>query len=121
MLQKEIAAYIERRRSQILNLMKGKRLFEMGKDGEPTWKEIEIVEEKATILFHFRKNEDNTHYFPTIKLQGEKVEFLNNGSYLLCKEPAWMVAHDRLFTFQSKWRKAETLPKEEIHPDSKRH
>lgn len=99
LVQKEIEAYIERRRSQILALINGKRLFEMGKDGEPTWKELEIVEEKASILFHFRKNEDNTHYFPTIKLEGEKVEFLNNGSYLLCKEPAWLAANDRVFTF----------------------
>ncbi|WP_370088094.1 DEAD/DEAH box helicase [Ekhidna sp.] len=99
-LQGEIEGYIERRRSQILALIHGKRLFEMGKDGEPAWKEIEVVEEKATVLFHFRKNEDNTHYFPTIKLQDEKVEFLNNGSYLLCNEPAWLVANDRLFTFQ---------------------
>lgn len=99
-LQNELLSYIERRRSQILALIHGKRLFEMGKDGEPAWKEIEIVREKATILFHFRKNEDNTHYFPTIKLEGEKVEFLNNGSYLLCGEPAWLVANDRLFTFQ---------------------
>lgn len=99
-LQKEIEAYVERRRSQILALIGGKRLFEMGKDGEPTWKELEIVDEKASILFHFRKNEDNTHYFPTIKLRGEKVEFLNNDSYLLCKEPAWLVANDQLFTFK---------------------
>lgn len=99
-LQKEIEAYVERRRSQILALIGGKRLFEMGKDGEPTWKELEIVNEKASILFHFRKNEDNTHYFPTIKLRGEKVEFLNNDSYLLCKEPAWLVANDQLFTFK---------------------
>ncbi|MEQ9306701.1 MAG: ATP-dependent helicase, partial [Marinoscillum sp.] len=100
LLQSEIEGYIERRRSQILALIHGKRLFEMGKDGEPAWKEIEVVNEKATILFHFRKNEDNTHYFPTIKLKDEKVEFLNNGSYLLCKEPAWLVANDQLFTFQ---------------------
>jgi len=99
-LQSEIGGYIDRRRAQILSLIQGKRLFEMGKDGEPAWKELEIVEEKASVLFHFRKNEDNTHYFPTIKLKGEKVEFLNNGSYLLCKEPAWLVVNDRVFTFQ---------------------
>ncbi|NQZ75738.1 MAG: DEAD/DEAH box helicase [Ekhidna sp.] len=92
--------YIERRRSQILDLIEGKRLFEMGKDGEPTWKEIEVVQEKATVLFHFRKNEDNTHYFPTIKLRGEKVDFLNNESYLLCSEPAWLVSNNKLFTFE---------------------
>ncbi|MEM6737505.1 MAG: DEAD/DEAH box helicase [Bacteroidota bacterium] len=99
-LQREIANYVDRRRSRIMSLINGKRLFEMGKDGEPTWKELKIEDEKASILFHFRKNEDNTHYFPTIKLSGEKVDFLNNGSYLLCKEPAWLVCNSKLFTFQ---------------------
>ncbi len=100
LLQKEIASYIERRRAQILALIKGKRVFEMGKDGEPTWQEIKVMDEPATVLFHFRKNEDNTHYFPTIKLNDEKVEFINNGSYILCSEPGWMVANNTLFTFK---------------------
>ena len=100
MLQQEINGYVERRRAQILDLITGKNLYEMGKDGEPAWKKINISETKASILFHFRKNEDNTHYFPTIKLDDEKVEFRQNGSYLLCKEPAWMVANNTLFTFQ---------------------
>ena len=100
MLQEEIDRYLERRRSKILSLMYGKRLFEMGKDGEPTWKEITISETKASVLFHFRRNEDNTHYFPTIKLNEEKVHFYQNESYLLCKEPAWMVVDDVLFTFE---------------------
>ena len=100
LLQQEINGYVERRRAQILDLMAGKNLYEMGKDGEPAWKKINVSDEKASVLFHFRKNEDNTHYFPTIKLSDDKVEFRQNGSYLLCKEPAWMVAHDTLFTFQ---------------------
>ncbi len=99
-LQREINNYIERRKAQILPLIRGKNLYEMGKDGEPVWKKIRVSEEKASILFHFRKNEDNTHYFPTIKLEREKVEFRQNGSYLLCKEPAWMIANNTLFTFE---------------------
>jgi hypothetical protein len=50
-------------------------MFEMGNDGEPTWKQIYITPQKASILFHFMRNEDNTHYFPTIKYNGEKIEF----------------------------------------------
>ncbi len=100
LLQDEIEAYLERRRAKILALIDGKLLFEMGKDGEPTWKPIQISSTKATVLFHFRRNEDNTHYFPTIKLDGEKVEFYQNESYLLCKQPAWMVVADKLFTFE---------------------
>lgn len=99
-LQEEIDRYIERRRSKILSLIAGKELYEMGKDGEPTWKRIHIEEDKASVLFHFRRNEENTHYFPTIKLRGEKVHFYQNDSYLLCKDPAWMVVDDKLFTFE---------------------
>lgn len=66
LIQDEVEGYLERRRSKILSLIDGKLLFEMGKDGEPTWKSIEISETRATVLFHFRRNEDNTHYFPTI-------------------------------------------------------
>ncbi|MEQ9303619.1 MAG: DEAD/DEAH box helicase, partial [Marinoscillum sp.] len=99
-LQEEIERYLEKRRAKVLSLISGKRLFEMGKDGEPAWKEITISNEKASILFHFRRNEDNTHYFPTIKLNGEKLHFYQNDSYLLCKEPAWLVVDDTLFTFE---------------------
>ncbi len=99
-LQKEILQYMDRRRAKICPLLKDKMLFEMGKDGEPTWKRLAISEHKATVLFHFYKNEDNTHYFPTIKLAGEKVEFYKNGSYLPCLEPAWMIANGILFTFE---------------------
>ncbi|MEM9324563.1 MAG: DEAD/DEAH box helicase [Bacteroidota bacterium] len=100
LLQEEINGYLERRRSQIMPLLQGKRLFEMGSDGEPTWREVEILEDRASVLFHFRKNEDNTHYFPTIKLRDEKVDFLNNGSYIVSLDPAWMVVNGQLFTFE---------------------
>ncbi|MBV6645471.1 MAG: DEAD/DEAH box helicase [Cyclobacteriaceae bacterium] len=99
-LQNEISKYLERRRSKILPLLAGKMLFEMGTDGEPAWRQITILEEKATILFHFRKNEDNTHYFPTIKLRGEKIDFRQESTYIVCNEPAWMVVDQQLVTFE---------------------
>ncbi|MDQ3392856.1 MAG: DEAD/DEAH box helicase [Bacteroidota bacterium] len=98
-LQEEIQKYLEKRRSKILNLLGGKMLFEMGNDGEPAWKKIEVLPEKANILFHFRRNEDNTHYFPTIKYQGDKLEFQYKGAYIICHQPAWMVVEGRLFSF----------------------
>lgn len=110
MLQQEIYQYVERRRAQILELIGGKKLFKMGKDGEPAWNPIEVSAEKASVLFHFRKNKDNTHYFPTIKLNGKKVIFYRNDSYLVCKEPAWIVANDVLFSFEKKLNGAKLLP-----------
>jgi hypothetical protein len=100
LLRNEIDRYMENRRSKIMPLLVGKEVYEMGSDGEPAWQKIEVLEEKATILFHFRKNEDNTHYFPTIKLYGEKIDFRETGSYIIANEPAWMMYQNQLFTFE---------------------
>ncbi|MEP2023961.1 MAG: SNF2-related protein [Reichenbachiella sp.] len=98
--QQEIKNYVERRRSKIMPLMHGKRLFEMGNDGEPAWKEIEVLNEKASVLFHFRRNEENTHYFPTIKYADKKIEFQYKGAYILCNDPAFIVIENKLYSFQ---------------------
>lgn len=100
LLQDEIARYLERIRSKILSLIKDKMLFEMGNDGEPAWRQIHIQQEKASILFHFVKNEENTHYFPTIKHEGEKLNFKYCGAYLICDKPAWLVVEDKLYSFE---------------------
>ncbi len=99
LLQEEIQRYLERKRAKILSKISNKMLFEMGNDGEPAWRQIEIHKEKATILFHFVKNEENTHYFPTIKHNGEKVDFQYKGAYLICNEPAYMVVNQNLYSF----------------------
>ncbi len=100
LLQEEIEKYVERRRSNILPLLIGKQVYEMGRDGEPAWKKIDVLENKASVLFHFRRNEDNTHYFPTIKYDGEKVEFQYKGAFIICKDPAWMVLSGKLYNFE---------------------
>jgi len=98
-LQNEIHSYLERRRSKILELMHGRMLFEMGHDGEPTWKQIHVQKEPASILFHFRKNKENTHYFPTLKYKGIKIEFQYKGAYIICSKPGWMIVGDKLYHF----------------------
>jgi superfamily II DNA or RNA helicase len=99
-LQNTIDNYLEVRRSRILDLLHGKMIFEMGRDGEPAWRQIHLMEKKASVLFHFRRNEDNTHYFPTIKHEGEKLEWQYNSSFLICNQPAWLVVNDKLFSFE---------------------
>lgn len=99
-LQSEIEQYLERRRRNILSKIQGKFLFEMGSDGEPIWRQIEVLEKEATILFHFRRNEDNTHYFPTIKYEDQKVDFQYKGAYIICNDPAYMVHAGKLFHFR---------------------
>lgn len=109
-IQEEIERYIEDKRAKILSNIYGKNVYEMGQDGEPAWKELKVEETKASVLFHFRRNEDNTHYFPTIKYKGEKLDFQYNGSYIVCKKPAWMVHFGKLFTFEKEVDGQKLLP-----------
>ena len=99
-LQEQIEAYMEKRRAKILEKLKGKMLFEMGNDGEPTWRKIEVLENKANIQFHFMRTQENTNYYPTIFYQGRKLEMPNESAYLVCKNPAWMVLNGKLFGFE---------------------
>ena len=100
-LQEEIDRYLEKKRAAILSRIEGKMLFEMGNDGEPAWRQINIMPQEASVLFHFRRNEENTHYFPTIKYAGEKLEWQYKGAYLICKEPAWLVLKNCLYCFEN--------------------
>ncbi|WP_026950683.1 DEAD/DEAH box helicase [Algoriphagus mannitolivorans] len=99
-IQELIATNLENKRAKILSMIIGKRLFEMGSDGNPTWKEITVNPVPATVLFHFHKNEDNTHYWPTIKFQGQKLDWQYKNGYFLCKDPAWLIVNGQLFHFE---------------------
>lgn len=102
LLQEEIERYVESKRCKIVERIAqgSKWLFEMGNDGEPTWRRIEVLPERATVRFLFFRNEDNTHYFPTIQYAGEKIEFQYKNGYLLCKDPAWLVLENKLYGFE---------------------
>ena len=99
-IQQEIANYLELKRAKILALMNGKNLYEMGNDGEPAWRKIEVVDERATVLFHFRRNQDNTHYFPTIKCKNEKIDFQYQNAIIVCDSPAWILVNGKLLSFK---------------------
>lgn len=96
----QINSYLENRKTEIFELLVHKRLFEMGSDGEPTWKEVEVCPDKGSVLFHFFRNEDNTHYFPTIKFRGEKTEFPHRNAVILNNKPAWLLLNGRVFSFE---------------------
>jgi len=100
LVQQQIEDYMEKRRAKVLEKMKGKLLFEMGNDGEPTWKKIEVQEQRATIQFHFMRSDENTNYYPTLFYQDKKLELPNPSAYLICKHPAWMVFNGKLYGFE---------------------
>jgi len=100
LLQEQIEAFMEKRRAAVLDKMKGKMLFEMGNDGEPTWRKVEVLEKRSSIQFHFRRSDENTNYYPTITYEGKRIDIPNPGAYLICKHPAWMVLNGKLYGFE---------------------
>jgi hypothetical protein len=51
--QNRISRFIEEQKAKIFSLMQGKLLFEMGADGEPTWKNIGVMPGKSLRPFPF--------------------------------------------------------------------
>jgi superfamily II DNA or RNA helicase len=99
-IQETIAGYLENCKARILERLTGKELFIMGSDGNPLWKPVTWETEKATIRFHFIRNEDNTHYFPTIRHQFQKLDFQYKNAFLICEDPAWLVLDGHLYHFE---------------------
>ncbi|GAB4491627.1 MAG: hypothetical protein OHK0045_17780 [Raineya sp.] len=103
-LQEAIANYVDNKISQILAIVfsQKKPFFVMGTDGNPIWQKIEILQEPVSVLFHFRRNEKETHYFPTLRWAGKKLDFQFKNALILCNEPAWMLLDNCLYHFKQK-------------------
>jgi len=109
-IQKMALQYIERRLVKILPLLTDREVYEMGNDGYAAQKAIHILAEKATVLFHFRRYDHEVRYFPTVKLHGQKLDFQYRGATMICKEPAWMLLDQELFTFEKEVEGIKLIP-----------
>ena len=109
-LQEVISRHVQTRMAGIMARLAGKRVFIMGRDGEPTWKEIGLAPARASILFHFRRNDEGTHYFPTIQYQGQRLDFQYKDAVLVCLQPAWLLLGDLLYSFRTEVDGRKLLP-----------
>ena len=90
---------IEKRIVEAFKLLKDKSLYLMSKEGWPVERKIQLADEPASVLFHFRRNEEGTRYFPTIKYRGIRIEFMFKDAQVICNEPAWLLLEDVLYYF----------------------
>ncbi|MBP6386187.1 MAG: DEAD/DEAH box helicase [Pseudarcicella sp.] len=99
-VQSEIVKYVDRQRVNMLQLLITKQVYLMSNDGLPMAQKLEMKPSKASVLFHFMRNPDNTHYFPTIKYEGEKVDFIYKNAVIISLQPAWMLLENKVFYFE---------------------
>jgi len=101
---------IEKRIAEALALLTDKEIYLMSKEGYPAGRKLQIATEPASVLFHFRRNEEETRYFPTIKYQGMRIEFMFKNAEIICNQPAWMLMDDTLYYFDKEIEGKKLLP-----------
>ena len=90
---------IETRLLQVLDLLGDKPLFLMSKDGYAADQRIIIAPQPASVLFHFRRNDEETRYFPTIKYNGQRIEFMYKDAQVVINQQAWLLLENVLYRF----------------------
>lgn len=90
---------IEKVLSKVLNLVKGKPLFLMSKEGWPVDQALSLAENPCSVLFHFRRNENEVRYFPTLKYEDERIEFMFKDAQIIVNQPAIMLLENTLYHF----------------------
>jgi hypothetical protein len=101
---------MEKKMAEALNLMRGKQIYLMSKEGYPAGKQLQIATEPATVLFHFKRNEEEIRYYPTIKYEGMRIEFMFKNADIICNHPAWMLLDDTLYYFDKEIEGKKLMP-----------
>jgi len=91
---------IEKKIVEALKLIGDRDLYLMSKEGWPVERKLSLATEPASVLFHFRRNLTETRYFPTIKFQGQRIEFMFKEAQVICNQPAWLLLDEVLYYFE---------------------
>ena len=91
---------IEKRIIEAFKFLADKELYLMSKEGWPVERKLQLADEAASVLFHFRRSEEETRYFPTIKYKGIRIEFMFKDAQVVCNESAWLLLEDVLYYFE---------------------
>ena len=97
-LDKEIRPFVESVLAKVMPIIHGRNLY-INDNGNPAHRKLEWTDQESTVLFHLRRNDDNTHYFATIKCGDERLAYYRK-SLMLSVKPCIMVADDKLIYFK---------------------
>jgi len=96
----EIRPYIEKVILKWLALMPAESSdIYVADDINPAAFRVRMKPEYTKALFHFRRNENGTSYFITLKYEDERIPFMKQGALMLTQNPARMIVHGGLYKF----------------------
>src|SRR5690606_30260356 len=91
---------LEKKLLKVLEYIGAKPLYLMSrKDGYPAEQQLQIADQTTSILFHFRRNESETRYFPTLKYDGHRMEFMFKNAEVIINSQAWLLLDNVLYHF----------------------
>lgn len=110
-LYEYIRPQLELKLLKVLSLIKEKPLYLMNnKDGYPADQKIQIAKEPTSILFHFRRNQEETRYFPTLRHNGQRLEFMFKNAEVIINTQAWLLLEDTLYYFDEELEGKKLTP-----------
>lgn len=121
-VKKLVRENIENNLVNLLNIIKDYPLYRSGNLGEPMGSRLSFTNEPATVLFHFRRDEEGINYFVTLRHKDEKVHIYEKDAELLVGKPAWLLTRDKLLFFHEHIDGNKIKPffhKKHIHIDPK--
>ena len=121
-VKKLVRENIENNLVNLLNIIKDYPLYRSGNLGEPMGSRLSFSNEPATVLFHFRRDEEGINYFVTLRHKDEKVHIYEKDAELLVGKPAWLLTRDKLLFFHEHIDGNKIKPffqKKHIHIDPK--
>jgi SNF2 family DNA or RNA helicase len=91
---------LEKKLLKVMEMIGDKPIYLMSKkDGYPAEQQLHIAEQPTSILFHFRRNEEETRYFPTLKFNGHRMEFMYKNAEVIINAQAWLLLDNVLYHF----------------------
>src|SRR5690606_32732266 len=79
--------------------LKTKPFYLMGKEGWPVEQKLTFAGSPCSILFHFRRSETEVRYFPTIKYEEKRMEFMFKDAQIIINQRAIMLMDTVLYHF----------------------
>ncbi len=110
LLEDSIRPFIEERMNKVLNALRGKTIYKIGNDNNPTSVKLTVGDEQANIWFHFKNSPDGIRYYPTLRYKNQKVEFMYRGAQIISQSPAWLLVENVVYDFEKNIDGKKLLP-----------
>ncbi len=102
LIRDSVSEYVEGLKTKLMPLLREKPFYIMGQDGNPAWQKVEFSDTNPTVRFHFHRNEGDTHYYPTLKFKGQKLDFVHRGARIICNQPAYLLLHGTAYQIEGR-------------------